>query len=137
MAVEEGLQPNGKPYRIAICDDKRIDAQQMRQILESRSFKVVEVFDNGRALVEWYKQNPGGVDAILLDIVMPVLDGYAAFFELRELTPKTRIVFVSIENSAPLIKNLVEKGAYDFITKPIKRDLLIERITRVVHRPLV
>lgn len=135
MAMEEGLKPNGKPYRIAICDDRRTDVVNLRQILESRQFKVVEVFENGRALVEWYKKNAGEVDAIILDIIMPVLDGYAAFFELIKITPRPRIVFVSVENTAALIKKLIERGAYDFITKPIKRDVIIDRVSRVVRRP--
>ncbi len=134
-ALEEGLKPNGKPYRVVICDDRRIDAQQTRQILESRSFKVVEIFSNGRALIDWYRVHSADVDVILLDIIMPVLDGYAAFYELKEIQPRPRIVFISIENTATLIKSVIEKGAYDYITKPMKREMLIERVSRVVRRP--
>ncbi len=127
--------PDGKPYRIAICDDKMIDARQMRGFLESRYFKVVDIFEDGRQLVNWYKNHPGEVDCIILDIIMPVLDGYAAFWELKEITPFPRIVFISVENTSNLIKSVLSHGAYDFITKPVKRDVLIDRIARVVRRP--
>jgi two-component system chemotaxis response regulator CheY len=132
---EEGIGPNGKPYQIVICDDKKLEAQMLRQILESKGYRVVQVFENGRQLVDWYAANPGSVDCILLDIIMPVLDGYAAFWELKKIHPMPRIVFVSVENTATLIKSVLARGAYDFITKPIKRDVVLERIHKVVRRP--
>jgi two-component system, chemotaxis family, chemotaxis protein CheY len=136
MALEEGLKPNGKPYRVVICDDKAIDAQQMRQILESRSYRVEAVFDNGRQLLNWYPENKDKVDLILLDIIMPVLDGYAAFWKLKEMNPVPRICFVSVENTATLIKSVLSMGAVDFITKPIKRDILLERVNKAIRKPV-
>lgn len=132
---DEGLKPSGKPYTVVICDDKRTDAQTVRQALESRSYKVKEIFENGRDLINWYHQNAGDVDVIVLDIVMPVLDGYAAFFELMKIEPKPRIVFVSVENTSSLIKSVLSLGAYDYLTKPLKRDVILERIGKVVRRP--
>lgn len=133
MADPEGYKPNGKPYKIVICDDRAIDAQQMRSFLESRGYKVTHIFTDGRQLVNWYKMNPGEVDAIILDIIMPVLDGYAAFWELMKLQPRPKIVFVSVENTASLIRSVLSQGAADFITKPIKRDVILERISKVVR----
>jgi len=139
MSEFEGIGQFGKPYKVVICDDKRIDQQQVRQFLESRKFEVVYVCENGRMLVDWIKSNPTTADVIILDIIMPVLDGYAAFWELKELNlnPFPRIVFVSVENTASIIKNVVSLGAYDFITKPLKREVVIERVGKVVRRPLI
>jgi two-component system, chemotaxis family, chemotaxis protein CheY len=136
MALEEGLKPNGKPYRVVICDDKAIDAQQIRQILESRSYRVEAVFDNGRKLLNWYAEHGDKIDLIILDIIMPVLDGYATFWKLKEMNPMPRIVFVSVENTATLIKSVLSMGAVDFITKPVKRDIILERISKAVRRPM-
>jgi PleD family two-component response regulator len=135
MALEEGLKANGKPYRVVICDDKAIDAQQIRQILESRSYRVEAVFDNGRQLLNWYAEHGDKVDLIILDIIMPVLDGYATFWKLKEMKPLPRIVFVSVENTATLIKSVLSMGAVDFITKPVKRDIILERISKAIRKP--
>lgn len=132
--LEEGLKDNGKPYRIVICDDRRIDAQQVAQILESRSYKVIHVFENGRQLVDWYAENKEDADLIILDVVMPVLDGYAAFWKLKEMKPFPRIVFLSVENSANVIKSVISNGAVDFITKPFKREVILDRIGKAVRK---
>ena len=133
-ATMEGLNPEGKPYRIVICDDKKSEIIKLKQILESRRYKVVETFGNGRELVTWYKRRPDSADCILLDIIMPVLDGYAAFWELKELDPLPRVIFISVENTIGVVKNVIELGASDFITKPLQRDKILERVRKTLER---
>lgn len=120
--------------RILICDDKGFEAMEYRQILESRGMKVLQVFSNGYELLEWVRKNPRTADVVLLDIIMPVVDGYAAFHELRKLAPEIKVVFVSVENSAPLIKSVLAMGALDFITRPVKRDVLAERLFKALGK---
>ena len=134
-ATDEGIGKDGKPYRIVICDDKKLDAQQIKSVLESKRYKVIEVFENGRELVEWYKHYPGAADLIIMDVIMPVLDGYAALWEMKEgggTIP--RIVFVSVENTATLIKDVLAMGVLDYLTKPLKREVILERIGKAVRR---
>lgn len=121
-------------HKVVICDDKRLEAQSLRQMLEGGGIKVAHICSNGKELMEWLKENPRTVDGIILDIVMPVMDGYAAFFEVRKIEPRVKVVFVSIENSAPLIKNLLGLGAADFIARPVKRDTLIPRVKKALSR---
>ncbi|MCB1164664.1 MAG: response regulator [Leptospiraceae bacterium] len=120
--------------RILICDDKNFEALEYRQILEARKMKVVHICANGQELLEWLRANPKSVDLLLLDIVMPVVDGYAAFHELKQLEPELKVIFISVENSAPLIKTVLSMGALDFITRPIKRDALVERVVKALNR---
>ncbi len=136
MSSTDGVKPDGKQYQIVICEDKQSDAASVRQILESMGYHVKAMFDNGQDLLDWCKANPGGADCIIMDIIMPKVDGYAAFWELKETGYRTRVVFFSIENTAGIIKNVISLGAYDFITKPFKREVLLERMKKVVHRPL-
>jgi DNA-binding NarL/FixJ family response regulator len=135
MSVDEGIGPNGKPYRIVICDDRRLEVQQIKQFLESKRFQIVQTFENGRQLVEWWKTHKGEVDLIVLDIIMPVLDGYAALWEMKEAGPIPRLVFVSVENTATLIKDVMMQGALDYLPKPLKRDVVIERVAKAVRKP--
>lgn len=134
-SATEGINPEGRAYRIVIVEDKKSEAMKLKQILESRRYKVIEIFENGRELISWYKENTNAVDCILLDIIMPVLDGYATFWELKEITPFPRIIFISIENTAAIVKNLIELGAHDFITKPLNRDKILERTKKSLLQP--
>ena len=120
--------------RVLICDDKNFEALEYRQILESRKIKVLQVFSNGHDLLDWVRKHPKEADVVLLDIIMPVVDGYAAFHELRRLAPELKVIFISVENSAPLIKTVLSMGALDFITRPIKRDALAERVLKALRR---
>ena len=120
--------------RVLICDDKNFEALEYRQILESRKIKVLQVFSNGHDLLDWVRKHPKEADVVLLDIIMPVVDGYAAFHELRRLAPELKVIFISVENSAPLIKTVLSMGALDFMTRPIKRDALAERVLKALSR---
>lgn len=97
----------------------------------------MKILENGGDLIDYCRENPSPVDLLLLDIVMPEIDGYAAFWELKELKYNTRVVFISVENTAGIIKNVLANGAYDFITKPLKRDTILERVKNVMKKPLV
>jgi DNA-binding NarL/FixJ family response regulator len=135
MAVsEDGIGKDGKPYRVVICDDKKLDVQQIKSVLESKRYKIIEVFDNGRQFMDWYKNNTGSADLIIMDVIMPVLDGYAALWELKELGALPKIVFVSVENTATLIKDVLSLGVLDYLTKPLKREVILERIGKAIRR---
>ena len=134
MISREGIGPGGSPYKIVICDDKQTEANQLRQFLESRAFKVIQVFGDGKALLDWCSNNPGQADLVLLDIIMPTMDGFAAFFELKKIRPMPRVVFLSVENSSQVIGHLIQSGAYDFIAKPFDKINLLNRIKVVLKR---
>ena len=134
MAAEEGIGKDGKPYKIVICDDKKLEVQQIKSVLESKQYKVIETFGNGRELVEWHKHNQGVADLMIIDVIMPVLDGYAAMWEMKEIGPLPKIVFISVENTATLIKDVLAKGVLDYLTKPLKREVILERIGKAVRR---
>ena len=131
----DGIGPGGKPYTIVICDDNESETRMLQQLLETHGYHVLGVFGNGRQLLNWYKSHPGTTDLVILDIIMPVLDGFAAFWELKSMHPFTRVVFMSVENSSAVIKHLLNNGAYDYITKPINRVKILDRIKAVVRRP--
>lgn len=119
--------------KFLICDDQKIRVQEVRQFLGANSkYAVVETFTNGREVADWVKRNPGKADVLILDIIMPVMDGYAAFFEIKQADPKLKVVFTSVENSPPLIKELTAQGAAGFIAKPVDRDKLLERLKQIV-----
>lgn len=119
--------------RFIICDDQKLRVQEIRQILgSSHRNQIVETFANGREVANWVKRNPGKADVLFLDIIMPVMDGYSAFFEIHQADPALKVIFVSVENSPPLIKDLLAHGAAGFVPKPIDR----EKINAAVAKAL-
>lgn len=128
---------DGQPFRGIICEDKRQEAMKLRQILESRGYGVLAIADNGRDLMNLLRgELKGKADFVVLDIIMPVLDGYAAFTEIREAKLPIRVIFVSVENSRAVMENVIELGAVGYITKPIDRDVVLQKIDQALSRPV-
>ena len=115
-------RPDGQLWNIIICEDKKQEAFKMRQIMESKGYNVLESMENGRQLINYMEENPNKVDMVLLDIVMPVLDGFATFVEMREKGLGTRVVFATVENSRAVMAAAAKLGAVGYIATSMTRD---------------
>ncbi len=117
---------------IVICEDRASDAQHLRQILESRSIHVSAITANGQELLEWCDNHPDAKPVILLDLIMPVLDGYAAFCDLKARNYAAKIIFLSVEGTPGFVRTALTSGAADYITKPFQREDVIARVKRAM-----
>lgn len=130
----EGIGPGGRPYRVIIADDDAGEAANLARVLEGVGFDEPVIVDNGRALVNRVRSDKEPADLIILDIIMPVLDGFAAFWELKQIPNAPPVVFLTVENSVAVVKYLLENGAADYITQPLNRPKFLERIGKVLGR---
>lgn len=127
---------DGQPFRAIICEDKKAEAMKLRQVLESRGYEILAVAENGRELMDLLNgEHKNSVDFVLLDIIMPVLDGYAAFSEIREAGMPVRVLFVTVENSRAVMENVLQLGASAYITKPIDRDTILQKVDEATSAP--
>lgn len=130
----QGVSPSGRPYTVLIAEPSKFQAKQLQQILESEGYNIIAIAEDGKELKNLYLQNKQ-IDLIIMEIVMPVIDGYAAFWDLKEasaILPK--IFFISEENSPGVIKSLLDNGAVDYYVKPIKREKILEKIKVAIDR---
>ena len=109
--------------RIAICDDSRAFLQQTKFMIDhwdsplSRNIST-ELFDDGDALLIAHKKNP--FDIILLDIVMPLLNGIDAAKEIREQDKSVKIVFLT--SSTEFAVESYSVKASNYLLKPLIPD---------------
>lgn len=130
----QGIAPNGRPYTIIIGEASKFQCKQLQQILESEGYKIIGVAETGKELIKMYDENKL-VDLIMTEITLPVMDGYATFWELKDrggILPK--IFFISDENSPGVIKTLIDNGAVDYMVKPIKREKVLEKAKAAIER---
>ncbi|MCI8373466.1 MAG: response regulator [Lachnospiraceae bacterium] len=75
----------------------------------------------------------GSVDLILLDIQMPVMDGFATFDEIRKTVKgvQTPVIFITGRGDKKTVLKCRSKGVEGFIVKPIKKEVLIEKVNNV------
>ncbi|NQW29357.1 MAG: response regulator [Ignavibacteria bacterium] len=116
-----------RPY-ILVVDDNKITTKLMRRYLESANFEALEAFDGIDCLEKVAEREP---DAIIIDIMMPRLDGFETVRALKvnPLTSHIPISIVTALNDVATQVKAVEVGADDFLTKPIEEKLVIRKAT--------
>jgi len=107
---------NSLPVSIAIVDDHVLVRQAMGVRLNLMGYNVVIEAENGKAFLDKLAvcDKP---DICLLDINMPVMDGFETAVHLRKDWPDIKIIFFSMHNSPAFIKKAAQLGAEGFISK--------------------
>jgi DNA-binding NarL/FixJ family response regulator len=115
---------------VLIADDHLIFAKTLGDFLE-KSFSVAGVVTDGRAMVdEVIKQRP---DVVVSDIAMPLLNGLDAARRIREMVPKVKFVFLTMQNDPNLAAAALELGHVAFILKLCDGPELLKAITLVLQ----
>ena len=84
-------------HRILVVDDKETSRELLRAVLENAGYAVSEAADGGEAIKKVHAENP---DLILLDLQMPVLDGYQVLERLRRDTRHATLPIIALTASA-------------------------------------
>jgi two-component system cell cycle response regulator len=115
-----------KPY-ILVVDDNRITTKLLRRYLEANGFEAREAYDGIECLEQVEERLP---DAIVLDVMMPRLDGYETVKRLKsqDHTKDVPVVIVTALNDVANQLKSIEAGADDFLSKPIEEKLLIAKV---------
>jgi two-component system response regulator ResD len=119
-----------KQHTVLIADDE----DQIRNILsiyfKKEGFKVVEAADGAEALMQAQSTKP---DIIILDIMMPVLDGLEVCKQVRKISDTPIIMLTAKDEDDDRILGL-EIGADDYITKPFNTREVVARVNAVLRR---
>ncbi len=124
-----------KDKKILIIDDDMRNVFALSNVLESKGLKVV-VGKNGKEGIEKLESNRD-VDLILMDIMMPEMDGYTAMKKIRENKEwgsSIPIIALTAKAMKEDRKKCIDAGANDYLTKPINIDKLISLIRVWVYR---
>jgi putative two-component system response regulator len=129
--IKKQAQGEGMPSKkhILIVDDTEDNIQVAMSVLEEDGYDF-SFATNGEQAVSLVKQSPGKFDLILLDIMMPGLDGYGACKEIKS-TPNTQdipVIFLTAKSDMDSMSKGFSLGAVDFITKPFHADELLARV---------
>ena len=115
---------------ILVVEDDRNISDLIRMYLEKEGFDVRIAYDGGKAVEEYDRQAP---DMVLLDIMLPVMDGWSVCAKIRE-TSKVPIIMLTAKGEVFDRIQGLEMGADDYVVKPFEMKELIARINAVLRR---
>ncbi len=125
------MQLTGGDETILIVDDQETVWDFLIEALQKLGYSVL-LAENGLDAVEIYESNPGQIDLVLLDMIMPKQGGHATFHKLKEIDPNVKVLlssgFVSLEE----VDDLLQNGAAGFLPKPHRIGDMAREIRRIL-----
>jgi len=118
-----GLAPMSK---VLIVEDAPFIREMIRDILESHDHEIAGEAANGLEAIEKFKALKP--DVVLMDILMPGMDGLSAIMKIIEIDPRAKIIVVSALVKEALRKEAMRAGAVDFVAKPFQVERLLEAV---------
>jgi two-component system KDP operon response regulator KdpE len=116
--------------KILVIDDEETTVQLISIVLERRGYEVIKAYRAEDGLRKAYRTHP---DLVLLDIMMPNMDGWEVCRRLRELSDVPIIFLTARSEIRDVVKGL-EMGADDYIVKPYDNDELVARVRAHLRR---
>lgn len=116
---------------ILIVDDHETIWDFLIEALQECGYSVL-LAENGLDAMEIYAANPGEIDLVLLDMIMPKAGGHQTFYRIRELDPDANILLSSGYISEAEVHDLLQQGARGFLPKPHRLKQVMSEIRRIL-----
>ncbi len=122
----------GRETTLLVVDDEPDVRMVVRVIAHRSGYHVLEAA-NGRDAVEVLAQRREGIDAVILDVTMPVMTGHEALPRLRALVPDLPVLLISGYDRSEVAQHLSDPAAQtEFLPKPFTKQELLDAISRAV-----
>ncbi|HIL09631.1 MAG TPA: response regulator [Candidatus Latescibacteria bacterium] len=117
-----------KPFSLLFVDDEEEFIATIEEFFDNLGYTVHTARNGQEGLLRAKEHQP---QVVFLDISMPHMDGTETLRLIREIDDRIRVIVVSGYASAPLARDLLQQGAYDFFQKPVDLLQLHEAIERI------
>lgn len=115
---------------VLVVEDDRNISELLQLYLEKEGFSVITAYDGGEGLAAFHAQKP---DLVLLDVMMPVMDGWTVCKNIRA-EGSTPVIMLSAKSQTDDKVTGLQFGADDYITKPFEMKEVVARIHAVLRR---
>jgi len=117
--------------RILIVDDDKAALDSLTQVFEKEGFET-RAEQSGEAALDALRSEDFGV--VLADLRMPGMDGMDLLKAIKAIRPDTEVVIMTAFGTIEKAVEAMREGAYDFVTKPLKRPLVVRSVTRAFEK---
>jgi DNA-binding response OmpR family regulator len=115
--------------KVLIVDDDRDIVQIVTTMLEGRGWQIDVAYGGNEALEKVSASRP---DVILLDIMMPGMNGIEVLKKIKKIDANARIIMITAFGDVESYLDSMELGAYEYINKPFETNELLEMVNKVV-----
>ncbi len=121
-----------KSHTILVAEDEITNFQYVETVLKKSGFKVLHAADGEEAINHVRTNND--IDLVLMDVKMPILDGYSATKEIRKFNNSIRIIALTAFALSGENEKAINAGCNDYIAKPVNKDSLLKIINKNITR---
>ncbi len=119
--------------RVLVVEDEQHLAEGLRFNLEAEGYQV-QVVDTGEAALELLKADSPGVDVVVLDVMLPGVDGFTVISEMRQTGLFIPTLMLTARGHSEDVLRGFAAGADDYLTKPFELSILIARLRGLLRR---
>ncbi len=113
--------------KVLLVDDEAFNLDFLQQALEDENYEIFIAADGQEALKKIKSEQP---DLVLLDLMMPIIDGFEVLQKVKEddMLRDIPIIIISAEHDSKSVVKGIKQGAEDYMTKPITAAQLIKKV---------
>lgn len=116
---------------ILIVDDEQANLDSLSRIMKREGFEVLQA-NNGKDGLELARRHK--VNVLITDLVMPAMTGVDLLKAVRAIVPETEVVLMTAYGTVENAVEAMKQGAYDFVTKPLKRAHIVGVVKRALEK---
>jgi len=113
--------------KVLLVDDEAFNLDFLQQALEDENYELIVAVNGQEALGKIKSEQP---DLVLLDLMMPILDGFEVLQKVKEddMLRDIPIIIISAEHDSKSVVKGIKQGAEDYLTKPLNAGHLIKKV---------
>lgn len=119
----------GKKVKVLVCDDSMLVRLQLKEALEKLGNIEVYQAGNGQEALTVYKALKPGL--VFLDLIMPLMSGLECLKQIKEYDPEAVVIIISSTGTRENLKEALDLGAVDFISKPWRDEQLAQKLNKL------
>jgi len=118
-------------HNVLLAEDNKTNQLVVKSILEQIGINTI-IAGDGKEAVELYKEHADNIDLVLMDLHMPVMNGYEAAEKIREVSAKVPIVAMTADVILGVREKCEQSGIYHYISKPFNPEQFIQTIKDII-----
>lgn len=119
--------------RVMVVDDSRFMATIAERLLNKMGHEAVFKAHNGEEAIDYYAQSWFDIDLVLLDVVMPRMDGLQVLRHILNMNPDAKVIMLTAISNQRIVTGAMKLGAQEFITKPFRLSEFIRAVNKVLN----